>query len=296
MSTDKEIDDGLTDEERAALAEDEDETTDEGADDDQDDAQAGDDGADGDAGDGDDADAGEDPAAAADDTQPAGDDAAAAAEPAAAPQQSAPVLIAQPVEDAQAKLADIATKKADLVTRFDDGDITTKEYQQELDALNKSEREIEFAIHETKLAEKMEQQRLQNEWTATVNAFIGANDRYDPAKNPRMYQMLDMEVRAVAGTEEAKTMTGAQILKKAHENLAEALGFAEQKPAPAAGRKPIPKPALPPSLDKVPAADTPDMTQGRFAGLDRLAQTNPIAYEEALMKLSDSERDAYLAA
>lgn len=297
MSTDKEFDDGLTDEERAALAEDDGENTDEGAGDDQDDAQAGDDGADGDAGDGNDANAGEDAAEAADDTQQAGDDAAAAAEPAAAPQQSAPVLIAQPLEDAQAKLADIATKKTDLVTRFDDGDITTKEYQQELDALNKAEREIEFAIHETKLAEKMEQQRLQNEWTATVNAFIGANDRYDPVKNPRMYQMLDMEVRAVAGTEEAKAMTGAQILRKAHENLAEAFGFADdQKQAPAAGRKPIPRPALPPSLDKVPAADTPDMSQGRFAGLDRLAQTNPIAYEEALMKLSDSEREAYLAA
>lgn len=299
MSTDKEIDDGLTEEERAALAEDEDETTDEGAGDDQDDAQAGDDGADGDAGDGNDANAGEDAAEAADDTQQAGDDAAAAAEPAAAPQQSAPVLIAQPLEDAQAKLADIATKKTDLVTRFDDGDITTKEYQQELDALNKAEREIEFAIHETKLAEKMEQQRLQNEWTATVNAFIGANDRYDPVKNPRMYQMLDMEVRAVAGTEEAKAMTGAQILRKAHENLAEAFGFADeqkQTPAQQQGKKTAAKPALPPSLDKVPAADTPDMSQGRFAGLDRLAQTNPIAYEEALMKLSDSEREAYLAA
>lgn len=299
MSTDKEFDDGLTDEERAALAEDEGETTDEGAGDDQDDAQAGDDGADGDAGDGDDANAGEDAAEAADDTQQAGDDAAAAAEPAAAPQQSAPVLIAQPLEDAQAKLADIATKKTDLVTRFDDGDITTKEYQQELDALNKAEREIEFAIHETKLAEKMEQQRLQNEWTATVNAFIGANDRYDPVKNPRMYQMLDMEVRAVAGTEEAKTMTGAQILRKAHENLVEAFGFADeqkQTPAQQQGKKTAAKPALPPSLDKVPAADTPDMSQGRFAGLDRLAQTNPIAYEEALMKLSDSEREAYLAA
>ncbi len=279
---DKEIDDGLTDEERAALEED----IDEG---DEDETSI-DDGADSDADAGDDADAGETVAAAADDTVQA---AADAAEPAAAP--SAPILVVDAPTDADAKLKDIATAKDALIAQFDDGDITAKEYQQQLDALAKQEREIERAVERSALAAEMEQQRLKNEWAATVNAFIEINDVYNPTTNPRMYRALDQEVRDVAGSPEAKTMTGAQILAKAHENLAQAFGFEAKKEAPAGKVRRVPKPGLPPSLDKVPAAEMLDVTSGKYGALDRLASTNPLAYEEALMKMSDRERDEYLA-
>ena len=279
---DKEIDDGLTDEERAALEED----LDEG---DEDETSI-DDGADSDADAGDDADAGETVAAAADDTVQA---AADAAEPAAA--TSAPILVVDAPTDADAKLKDIATAKDALIAQFDDGDITAKEYQQQLDALAKQEREIERAVERSALAAEMEQQRLKNEWAATVNAFIEINDVYNPTTNPRMYRALDQEVRDVAGSPEAKTMTGAQILAKAHENLAQAFGFEAKKEAPAGKVRRVPKPDLPPSLDKVPAAETLDVTSGKYGALDRLASTNPLAYEEALMKMSDRERDEYLA-
>lgn len=278
----KEIDDGLTDEERAALEED----IDEG---DEDETSI-DDGADSDADAGDDADAGETVAAAADDTVQA---AAAAAEPAAA--TSAPILVVDAPADADAKLKDIATAKDALISQFDDGDITAKEYQQQLDALAKQEREIERAVERSALAAEMEQQRLKNEWAATVNAFIEINDVYNPTTNPRMYRALDQEVRDVAGSTEAKTMTGAQILAKAHENLAQEFGFEAKKEAPAGKVRRVPKPDLPPSLDKVPAAETLDVTSGKYGALDRLASTNPLAYEEALMKMSDRERDEYLA-
>ena len=279
---DKEIDDGLTDEERAALEE----YLDEG---DEDETSI-DDGADSDADAGDDADAGETVAAAADDTVQA---AADAAEPAAA--TSAPILVVDAPADADAKLKGIATAKDALISQFDDGDITAKEYQQQLDALAKQEREIERAVERSALAAEMEQQRLKNEWAATVNAFIEINDVYNPTTNPRMYRALDQEVRDVAGSPEAKTMTGAQILAKAHENLAQAFGFEAKKEAPAGKVRRVPKPDLPPSLDKVPAAETLDVTSGKYGALDRLASTNPLAYEEALMKMSDRERDEYLA-
>ena len=279
---DKEIDDGLTDEERAALEED----IDEG---DEDETSI-DDGADSDADAGDDADAGETVAAAADDTVQA---AADAAEPAAA--TSSPILVVDAPADADAKLKDIATAKDALISQFDDGDITAKEYQQQLDALAKQEREIERAVERSALAAEMEQQRLKNEWAATVNAFIEINDVYNPTTNPRMYRALDQEVRDVAGSPEAKTMTGAQILAKAHENLAQAFGFEAKKEAPAGKVRRVPKPGLPPSLDKVPAAEMLDVTSGKYGALDRLASTNPLAYEEALMKMSDRERDEYLA-
>ena len=39
-----------------------------------------------------------------------------------------------------------------------------------------------------------------------------------------------------------------------------------------------------------------DTDGGRFAVLDRLAATDPIAYEDALAKMPEAERNAYMAA
>lgn len=291
MGIDTEIDDGLTDEERAAL-EDEEGGDDEGGGDENEDTGTDDSGDD-------DADAGADDEAADD----AGQQNAEGGESDAGQQggeaaESAPIFVAQPPEGADTKLAEIATQKDELFSKFDDGDITAKEYQAELDKLNKQEREIEWGIEKAKLAAEMEAQRQANEWKSTVEQFIRDNPRYSPEKNDRLYKLLDMEVRQVAVSDEFKGRTdataGREILQKAHENIAEALGF-EAKPQTNKPNQKIKKPDLPPNLANVPAADQNDTNGGKYAVLDRLAANDPIGYEEALMKLSESERNAYLA-
>jgi hypothetical protein len=282
-----EVDDGLTEEERAALTDE----NDEGGDTNEDDQ--GDDGEGGNGGDADAADDGDDAddaaAAGRDDGEAAGD---GAEQQEAQAQQGAPLLVAQAPADADEKLAEIATKKDELIAKFDDGDITAKEYQQQLDGLGKQEREIERAVDKAAIAFDMEQQRLKNEWTSTTTSFLDANKVY--RDNPRLYRALDQEVRDVAVTDEGKAMTGAQILAKAHANLSEAFGLKTE--APKEGAKPGRKVVLPPTLGKVPAAEGSDTDGGKYAGLDRLATTDPLAYEEKLMSLSESERDAYLSA
>jgi len=284
----EELDDGLTAEERAALADDDggSETT----------ATDADDGAGGD--DGQSTEGAEEQAkagaeAAADTPAPA------AAEPAAAaiedrPQQ-APILVSPVPENVDAKLAEISSQKSALLDQFDNGDVTAKEYQQQLDALSKQERQIERQQDRADLASQMEQQRLQNEWTATCNTFVERNAVYKD--NPRLYKALDAEVRELAAKPETANWSGQKFLDEAHKNLAEAFGF--QAPAP--GDKPAPKAAapkreLPPNLAKVPAADVEDTNGGRFAVLDRMANSDPMGFEETLSKMSAAERDAYLSA
>lgn len=299
VNTEIEIDDGLTDEERAAIASDDDliDTDTEGATDDDTAAGEGDDDEAGDPADDDGAAGGDVPADdAAQSSDDADDSADDAGQPAIPATESAPILVAQPPEGADERLKEIAEKKEALVNQFDDGDITAKEYQLQLDALAKEERKIEFDLHKAQLAAEMEQQRQANEWRATVEGFIAENPRYNPNTSPRMYQMLDMEVRAVATSDEFKNRTdsaaGRLILQRAHENLAKELGFQTAKPK----AKKQAAESAPPSLHAIPAADTNDVTGGKFAVLDRLATTDPIAYEEALMKLSEKERDSYLSA
>lgn len=299
-----ELNDGLTDEERAALAEDDgadaEAETNQNEEENAEAAAANSDEGDGDAGAGDDA-----PAPAGDenaDSAPGRDD-GQPAEPASEQQegtqsQSAPILVAEAPADAEARLAEISNGKAELLTKFDDGEIAAKEYQAELDKFAKQEREIERAIDKANLAAEMEQQRQRNEWFSSVNRFIEANPLYKPESNPRLYRALDAEVRDLANRPEAASWSGDRILQEAHKNLSEAFGLGKPAAQPAAQpeKKAVPKPQLPPTLAKVPAAEQSDTGEGKWAALDRMATADPLGYEEALTKMSDSERNAYLAA
>lgn len=280
MTTEHEIDDGLTDEERAALVEEEATGTT-----DTDTPPA-------------DAEAAAEAAATAEPAKVEEPAAAAAAteevETTEAPQQSAPILVAPPPEDATAKLAEIDTKKEALLTQFDEGDITAKDYQKQLDALAKEERAIERAQDRAELAAQMDQQRLQNDWNTTCATFVDSHAVYKD--NPRLYKALDAEVRELASKPETAQWTGQKFLDEAHKNLKAAFGFQEAAaPSDKAQDKRTPR-ELPPNLAKVPAADVQDTDGGRFAVLDRMANTDPEGYEETLAKMSQNERDAYLAA
>ena len=53
---------------------------------------------------------------------------------------------------------------------------------------------------------------------------------------------------------------------------------------------------VPPNLGKVPASTANDTDDGKFAHLDRLAESDPLAFEAALAKMSDAQRDEYMQA
>lgn len=222
--------------------------------------------------------------------------AAAEAEPAAeasAPAQPAPLLSVEAPADADAKLADIAAKKAELLTKFDEGDITTAEYQRDLDVLYKQEREVERALDRAQLAVELERTRAQNEWTAKCNAFMGQTHP-EYAKDKTLYDKLDESVRVVATMPSMRDATPEQILDKAHKLvlLDHADKFAAPAPAKPAAQPKAPKPEAIPSLHNVPSAEVESTSGGKFAALDRL---NGLELEAALSKLSPAEREQYMA-
>ncbi|AEZ50862.1 hypothetical protein DC1_00044 [Burkholderia phage DC1] len=315
---------GLTDEERAALQEDDgadDKTTlgdslrgnegaNSGTNDDDDDANKG--GDDGKGGKTDDAattgktdDAAAAAAAGADDAagkkgEGEGND-DAAADTGAKP--IVPLLVADAPADADAKLKEIGDKKAELVEQFDNGDITAKEYQTQLDALGRQERELERAIDKAKIATEMKQQQEMNAWLGEVNDFTH-KDHPEYSKSRVRWTALDTFVKEIAAKPENAGLSGKQILAKAHEMVVADLGDAPAPRADAGGKKdekdgkPLKGSKIepPPTLAKVPAAENQDVEGGRWAALDRLAETDPLELEEKLMKMSADDRDAYLAA
>lgn len=212
------------------------------------------------------------------------------------PAQIAPVLVAEAPADVEAKLADIKAKKDALEAEFDDGDITRKQYREQMDALGKDERDIERAQQEAALADKMNEQVMLTAWRTTARTYA---DTQGYSSNPRLFRAFDMEVQEVATSAGMENATWAEILGRAHDNMVEA-GMAPATAKKADQAKPeqqkIEHKAQPPNLATVPAAAHSDTSGGKYAAIDRLRDGNdPDAYEEALMRMSEKERDLYLA-
>ena len=91
---------------------------------------------------------------------------------------AAPVLIASAPDDLDSQLAALAENKSALVDQFDNGELTAREYQQQLDALAKQEREIERVQFKAQLADDMRRQSEANAWASEVNTFIGEHKVY----------------------------------------------------------------------------------------------------------------------
>lgn len=227
----------------------------------------------------------------------AGDDAGADDKPAA--QQPAPLLVAEAPADAEIQLKAISDKKTALVDQFDNGDITAKEYQSQLDALNREERSLERAVEKAQLAAEMRQQQEVNNWMQQVQSFT-TKDHPEYSTSKVRWMALDAFVKEIGSKPENASLSGAQILAEAHKRVVEDLGEAPAK-AGAKDAKSTTKPLKgssekpPTTLSKVPAADNTDVENGRWAAMDRLYETDPVAAEEKMMKWSESERDAYLA-
>lgn len=296
---------GLTDEERAALEEAEEdnelgeegedlELGEEGAGDD-----AGDDGADDDAA-SEEGEEGEDTGADDEGKEVEGDDGGEQEDPApkATDPAPAPLLTGDVPHDFDDQVKAIGAAKDELDQKFEDGDLSTKEYRAEMDKLNKAERQLEMQEFKARTAQEMAENQQRAQWASTVQSFLGDHPEYGTSQ--LRYQALDTMVKKVASDEANAGLSGAEILAKAHELVEADLGGVPAAAPAAEPAKPAkPKkgatPKAPPTLAKVPAADATDVGNSKFALLDRLADTDPLRYEAEMAKLSPEEADRYLA-
>lgn len=312
----------LTEDERRAIEELGDEYDDDNEDPpmDPDDDEAGDDDDSGD--DGDDDDAADDPdkEAAA---KPEGDEGAegddgqegegkeSEGEPApkeAAEEQITPPLNVDYPEDYENKLKDFEEQRTRLDVDFDDGELTSQEYRQQLREIESQEQEIRDQVLKAQIAQEWQENQQRQAWTNTVNTFLDENDVYRQSR--ALYRELNDTVIEIANSKEAEGMTGQKILEEAHKRVSSdpALASVFKDKAPQAeaesdekskkeGKPPLKPRNVPPTLANVPASDTTTADEGsRFGKLDRmdgleleaelerLSNTNPAMVEEYLSR------------
>ena len=186
-----------------------------------------------------------------------------------------------------------------LEDKFEAGDIDSKAYREQSraidSALRAETRKIEAASQNAEINGQL--------WAAEQAAFFRANKTYTREVNPVLWGTLNQEVMRVANDPATAGLTGIQVLCLAKANVEKAFsamfpGASKDKaPADKPGKKPVtPKPkAQRPThqtLRDVPAADTADVGNDRFAHLDKLTG---LKLEAAIAAMSEADKQAYLS-
>ena len=219
---------------------------------------------------------------------------AEAANPQAQERKPRPVFEAPDVPaDVDDQIAAAKLAKIKLAEKFDEGEITAVEYAKQTEELNDFQRELENKRFKAQLAAESQQSRELDSWEETCSDFLSAHPEI--SKSKLRYDSFDYAVRLVTGDQANSALTGAQQLEKAYQTWVTELGIQVDQPAQP-GAKPDPKkPRVVPNIGSLPAAQANDTDDGKFAYLDRLADSDPLKYEATLAKLSDADREAYLS-
>lgn len=235
--------------------------------------------------------------AAEEQEQPGRDDGEAVEEPQQAP--TVPLIRGEKPADYDKQMAAIDTREDELVEKFEDGDLTTREYNAELRKLNDERGNLKWQAQKAELAQETSAAQAEAHWYGAVDVFFQAHPEIQ-ANQTRLDAFDSIVRKFTAETMNAGKTPGAADLAKAYKQWAEDLGIQpvtkEDQPQQQeqAKQQHQAKPRnVPPTLAKVPAADATDVENSKFASLDRLADTDPLKYQEAIDRLSATERDQY---
>ena len=254
-------------------------------------------------------------AQAAADKQKADDDAAAEkaaadaaakakAEPEPEPEPEKPVVAPRPrgvlndtlPEDYSQRVEANNAAQDELAQKYEDGDISFAEYNKGMRKLTEEAMDLREVKMRAEISEQSSTNSLQQHWDGLMSSFLGAHP--EAISTPVRQNAFDHILREItAPVMAAGGMPGQAEIDKAYARLAEEFGIQAKQPDGDKGAQP---PAakkenkVPPTLGAVPAAAHTDVDDGKWSHLDRLAEQDPIKFEETLMKMSEAERNEYM--
>lgn len=193
----------------------------------------------------------------------------------------APILRARTPDSAAAVLDRISQFESDVERRFYDGELNAREYRDGLRQVSEAREEVRWKQRKADLAREFTETAESNAWYSAVDGFMSTTGA-GIAKNEAATIAFDQYVKKVTADPANQKLSDRAQLEKAHKLFVADFG-------PAFGGKsetPAPKPAG--------DGGRSDLGGGKFAALDRLAESDPMGYERALAKMSDAEQAEYL--
>ncbi len=220
------------------------------------------------------------------------------------PEAPVPQPVFKPVatEELKAKYDDIDKREEELIEKFEEGELTTREYNAQLRELNKERGDLDWQQRKDELNRESVEQQIERQWQADVKAFAERHPEIYASEED--FKALDLLVQSITKAKAEQGLRyGEADLERAYRIWADERGIAPPKPASenpkqeqAAQQQPKQQQKaldIPPTLAKVPAAAPEDTDDGKFAALDRLAESDPQKYQETIARMSADEYDAY---
>lgn len=220
------------------------------------------------------------------------------------PEAPVPQPVFKPVatEELKAKYDDIDKREEELIEKFEEGELTTREYNAQLRELNKERGDLDWQQRKDELNRESVEQQIERQWQADVKAFAERHPEIYASEED--FKALDILVQSITKAKAEQGLRyGEADLERAYRIWADERGIAPPKPAsenpkqeqadqqqPKQQQKAL---DIPPTLAKVPAAAPEDTDDGKFAALDRLADSDPQKYQETIARMSADEYDAY---
>ncbi len=209
------------------------------------------------------------------------------------------------------RIAAIDGEMKKLRADYNSGELTFEEYEEARDRLASERDDLRWQDRSVQLRNDIKQQDAAERWYAQCSEFVAQHSIYAGGMTSLPMQALNHAVIELQkeAREAGKPELDPELLRRAHERITKEFGV--QAAAPAAdggGKQPagtvppvkMDKPAIPPSLATVPAAQLSETDNSKWAWLDRLAANpnpdDPDKFEREMAKLSPSERAEYLAA
>lgn len=232
------------------------------------------------------------------------EDAAAKAKAEPEPEPEKPVVAPRPrgvlndtlPEDYSQRVEANNTAMDELAQKYEDGDISFAEYNKGMRKLNEEAMDLREVKMRAEISEQSSTNSVQQHWDGLMGSFLATHP--EAISTPVRQNAFDHILREItAPVMAAGGMPGQAEIDKAYARLAEEFGIQAKQPNQDKGAEP---PAakkenkVPPTLGAVPAAAHTDVDDGKWAHLDRLAEQDPIKFEETLMKMSEAERNEYM--
>ena len=205
--------------------------------------------------------------------------------------QPKPLFNTEIPADIQAQRTEIDEKEDALDKQFDEGDITFSEHKKALREINQQRNALDRAELKAELAAEAYQTQIDNSWQASQTAFFASHPELNTANEVQMTALDHLVRQETKATLDKGGSIGMPELERAYTKYKQAFNIEAAAPKQAKAPSAKNEGVVPPNLGKLPAATANDTDDGKFAHLDRL---EGVAFEDALAKLSDAQRDEYL--
>lgn len=205
--------------------------------------------------------------------------------------QPKPLFNADLPADIEAQRTELDEKEAAIDQQYDEGDILFTEHKQALRDINKQRNALDRAELKAELAAEAYQTQIDNSWQASQTAFFASHPELNTANEVQMTALDHLVRQETKATLDKGGSIGVPELERAYTKYKQAFNIEAAAPKQAKAPSAKNEGVIPPNLGKLPAATANDTDDGKFAHLDRL---EGVAFEDALAKLSDAQRDEYL--